>query len=192
MQPQHLRFSPRRSHATQRINRSVVASVIAFATLFLVAPFTPTVAQELPPPNPIDIPCATNMSAQVLGATPVGDGSQTLVLARVIFAPGGSLGAHTHPGTLTAIVETGSFGFTLIEDGEMMITRAATADTEATQEPLTPGEEASLDPGDSFIEAGMIHSARNLSDQQTTVLLAGLIESGQPLTSCADAATPAA
>lgn len=137
-------------------------------------------AQELPPPNPIDLPCATNMSAQVLSATPVGDGSETLVLARVLFAPGGSLGAHTHPGSL---------GFTLIEEGEMTVARAATADAEATSESLTSGEEKVLNPGDSFIEVGMVHSAKNLSDEQTTVLLSGLITSGEPLTSCVDAAS---
>lgn len=146
-------------------------------------------AQELPPPNPIDLPCATNMSAQVLSATPVGDGSETLVLARVLFAPGGSLGAHTHPGTLAVVIESGSLGFTLIEEGEMTVARAATADAEATSESLTSGEEKVLNPGDSFIEVGMVHSAKNLSDEQTTVLLSGLITSGEPLTSCVDAAS---
>ncbi len=165
--------------------------VIAFMALASVATIPTAGAQDVPPPSPIDLPCATNMSAQLLGATPVGDGSQTLVLARVIFGPGGSLGAHTHPGTLVAVVESGSFGFTLLEDADMSITRAATADTEASQEPLTVGEEATLAPGDGFVEVGMIHSAQNLADEQTTVLLSGLIESGQPLTACAEpSATP--
>jgi len=113
------------------------------------------------------------------------------VLARVLLAPGGSIGAHTHPGTLAVVVESGSFGLTLLEDHEMVITRAATEDTEATEEALVLDEQMVLNPGDSFIEMGMVHNAVNLSDGQTTVVLAGLIESGQPLTTCVDAATPA-
>jgi quercetin dioxygenase-like cupin family protein len=164
-----------------RIRSITLAALVAILSLMTIST---TTAQEAPPPNPIDLPCATNMSAQVLNATPVGDGTQTLILARVIFGPGASLGAHTHPGTVAATVESGLFGFTLIDEAEMLITRAASADSDATSEPLVPGEEAVLNPGDSFIEMGMVHSATNLSDGQTTVLLSGLIETGQPLTAC--------
>ncbi len=167
-----------------------LSTAVAFAALLIFTPFVSTAAQELPPPQPIELDCATNATAQLLSATPVGDGGETLVLARVLFAPGGSIGAHTHPGTLAVVIESGSLGYTLIEDHEMVITRVATEDTEATEEPLVVGEELALEPGDSFIELGMVHSATNLSDGQTTVVLAGLIESGQPLTICVDAATP--
>lgn len=190
------RYFPHTIHVEQRpshrVKRRVLSVVAAFAMLLILGPLSPAVAQELPPPNPVDIPCATNASAQLLSATPIGDGDQTLVLARVLLAPGGVIGAHTHPGTLAIVIESGSLGFTLIDDHEMSITRAATEDTEATEEALVVGEETALEPGDSFIETGMVHSASNLSDDQTTVLLAGLIESGQPLTACVDAATPAA
>lgn len=171
--------------------RATLAVFIAIAALVSLPPFTSTAAQDVPAPSPIEIPCATNASAQRLAATPVGDGSQTLVLARVILGSGGSIGAHTHPGTLAVVVESGALGFTLIEHGEMTITRAATADAEATEESLVVGEEKTLDPGDSFIEMGMVHSAANVDDGDTSVLISGLIEAGQPLTSCVDAATPA-
>ena len=154
--------------------------------------FAPALAQDNPPPKAITIECASGVSSQVLGMSPVGDGSQTMILARVIFAPGGSLGAHTHPGTVVATVESGSFAFTHLGDGEMNVNRAATATTEATSEPLPHGEEVILAPGDWFVETGMIHSAKNLSDGPTTVVLTGLITTGQPLTICsADGATPA-
>ena len=39
----------------------------------------PAFAQENPPRTPIELPCATNAFSQLLGATPVGDGAQTLV-----------------------------------------------------------------------------------------------------------------
>jgi hypothetical protein len=115
-----------------------------------------------------------------------------MVLARVIFAPGGSLGSHTHPGTVVATVECGSFGFTHLGDGEMSINRAATAGTEAATEPLAHGEVVILAPGDWFVETGMIHSAKNLSSETTTVVLTGLITTGEPLTICEETAgTPA-
>lgn len=132
-------------------------------------------------------------SAQVLGSSPIGDGAQTLVQARVIFAPGGSIGMHTHPGTLVMTVETGVFGFTHHGDGEMTLNRVATAEAEATTEPMPHGEEIATNPGDWFVETGMIHTGSNLSDGETTVLISGVIETGQPLTICVDeAATPAA
>lgn len=170
--------------------------IAMLATGLLVAlalsPAGATQAQENPPPKPVTIDCATDVSAQVLGATPIGDGSRTLLQARIIFGPGGSIGANTHPGTLVVTVETGSLGFTLLHEGEMVVTRAATDGTDAEQEPMVRGEEIAVDPGDSFIETGMVHTGVNLADGTTTVLLAGLITTGEPLTQCVDPeATPA-
>jgi hypothetical protein len=72
-----------------------------------------------PEPQPVTIPCATSVTAQVLGSTsPAEATGQTLVLARIIFGPGGSIGAHTHPGTLVVSVDAGSFGFTLLDHGD--------------------------------------------------------------------------
>ena len=169
--------------ATTRIRLFVLIAIMATLGLFTT---TSVAAQDAPSPKPIDLGCATDMSSQLLGATPIGDGSQTLVSVRVIFGPNGSLGAHTHPGTLVATIESGNLGFTLLEQGEMNVSRASAAGAEATQEPLAVGEEVSLEPGDGFVEMGMIHSAQNLADGPTTVLLSGLIETGQPLTACAD------
>ncbi len=176
---------------TGMMGRVVLLSFALFAGVGL-ARATTVVAQENPPPKPVAIPCAADVSAQVLGTSPVGDGSQTLVLARVIFAPGGSLGAHTHPGTIVATVESGVLGFTLLDAGAMSITRAATDGTPAAQEPLTVDQETTLDPGDGFVEMGMVHSARSIGDEPAVVLISGLIETGQPLTQCVEGeGTPA-
>jgi len=163
-----------------------LSRILALVAFLSIIPISSTAAQEAPSPKPIDLACATDMSSQLLGATPIGDGSQTLISARVIFGPNGSLGAHTHPGTLVATIESGSLGFTLLEHGEMTVSRSATDGAEASQEPIAMGEEVSLDPGDGFVEMGMIHSARNLSNEPTTVLLSGRVATGQPLTACAD------
>ena len=126
------------------------------------------------------------------GMTPVNDGAQNVVLARIILGPGGSVGEHTHPGTVVFTVESGVLGFTHLGDMEMTVTRAATANAEAVVEPLPHGEEVALNPGDTYVESGMVHTASNLSDGDTTVLMSGLMEAGQPLTVCVDgAATPA-
>ena len=166
---------------------SRITLVLVLLGMIALVAITPAHAQENPPPNPITLACANNAFAQVLGATPVGDGSQTLILARVILEPDGYIGAHTHPGTLIVTVEQGEFGFALVDHhGEMEINRAATASSEASTEMTNGSEPMLLNPGDWFVETGMIHTAHNLSDGVTTVLLTALIESGQPLTICAD------
>lgn len=170
--------------------RSILLRLIALVAALALVSASPSLAQENPPPQPIDLPCATNAFAQVLGMTPVNDGAQNLVLARIIFGEGGSILDHTHPGTLVVTIESGSLGFTLLDDAGMSANRAATAETEATAVPLPPGEEVVLNPGDWFIETGMVHTGVNVAAGETTVLLTGLIEAGQPLTICVEDATP--
>ena len=173
--------------------RSVLLTVVALAALLIFAPFASTVAQELPPPQPIELECATDASEQLLGATLIDDGSHTLVQGRLILDQDGSIGAHRNLATTTVVVESGAFGFTLLEDAEMVITRAATDDTEASEEPIVVGEQVTLNPGDSYVPPiGAAHAATNLSDGETSVLFAAVLETGQPLEECVDTATPAA
>jgi quercetin dioxygenase-like cupin family protein len=158
-----------------------------FLVLFAAAPLISTSAAAPPDPQPVTLPCATNVSAQVLGnAAPGNAAGQGLVLARIIFGPGGSIGPHTHPGTLVVSVESGTLGFTLIDEGEMAVMRAAPAGTPAAAEPLVVGQEVELAPGDWFVETGMVHTARSVGDEPASVLLSGLIEAGQPLTRCVE------
>ena len=138
-------------------------------------------------PQPVDLPCAENISAQPLGrGEPANAEGQALVLTRLIFAPGGSLGPHTHPGTLIVTVESGTFGFTLLEEGEMTIHRAASDGTPAAEESVTMGEEIELTAGDWFMETGMVHSARSIGDEPVVNVFAGLVEAGEPVTQCVD------
>jgi hypothetical protein len=167
------------------ILRTLRSTLLSLFTLIAIGPFSLMMAQEVPSPKPITLTCAINANSQLLGSTPIGDGSESLVLVRVIFGPGGSIGPHTHPGTLTVVVESGSLGFTLVDEGHMTITRAATADAEMTEESAMTGVETVLNPGDGFIEMGMVHSATNLSDTDTSVLFAGPVETGAPVTACA-------
>lgn len=145
-----------------------------------------------PEPVPITLPCATNAFVQVLGrGTPAGGEGQALVLARVTFEPGGGIGPHTHPGTLVQTVESGRFGFTLIEEGEMALMRSGGAGTPAAAESIPVGPEVELGPDDWFVETGMVHTGRTLGDEPVVLTYAGLFVEGQPLTTCVDEqATP--
>ena len=175
------------------MKRSLIRIPLLVALVAILSLFgaTATAAQDVPAPKPIDLPCVNNVSGQVLNATPVGDGSQTLVLVRIILGPGGTIGNHTHPGTLAVTIESGSFGLTIADHGNLAINRGGPASAESTPESMMPGQQYTLAPGDGFIETGMIHRAANLSDGDTTVLIAGLITTGEPLTQCVDGATPA-
>jgi quercetin dioxygenase-like cupin family protein len=127
------------------------------------------------------------MSVQMLGnAPPTSAPDQSLVLVRAYFGVGGGIGPHTHPGTLVVAVESGQFGVTLGEETEMgmAVMRAGEAGTPAVEEMLTPGQEAVLNPGDYFIETGMVHSARTVGEEPVVVTFTGLVEAGQPVTSC--------
>jgi quercetin dioxygenase-like cupin family protein len=108
-------------------------------------------------------------------------------LVRAVFGVGGGIGPHTHPGTLIVAVEAGQFGVTLAEDSAMSMAVMRVSDapgTPAVEEMLTPGQETVLTPGDYFIETGMVHSARTVGDEDAVVTFTGLVEAGQPVTSC--------
>jgi hypothetical protein len=158
-----------------------------FAAALLVGS-GPRVSAAPPEPQPVTLECATDMRIQRLGAAePAAATGQALTLVRAYFGVGGGIGPHTHPGTLVVLVEEGQFGVTLEEESEMgmMVMRAnSDAATPPAQEMLTPGQEAVLEPGDWFIETGMVHSARTVGDVPVTVTFTGLTTAGEPLTSC--------
>ena len=155
-----------------------LASVLAMPSMGIAAP------QE---PQPITLPCATNAFVQPLSSgAPAGVDGKTLVLVRVIFEPGGGIGPHTHPGTLAQTVESGRFGFNLLEEGEMRMVRSGEAGTPGVEELVPVGQEVELGPGDSFIETGMMHTGRAIGDEPVVLLYAGLFEAGEPLTTCVE------
>ena len=141
-----------------------------------------------PAPQPVTLECATDMRIQMLGKTdPANAEGESLVLVRAYFGVGGGIGAHTHPGTLVVMVEEGQFGVTLEEESEMgmMVMRASDdAATPPAQEMPTAGQETVLEAGDWFIETGMAHSARNAGEEEVVVTFTGLVEAGQPVTTC--------
>jgi quercetin dioxygenase-like cupin family protein len=167
-----------------------VSLVVTLVIVAVIGLSTTTDSAAAPPePQPVTLPCATNMSVQMLGnAQPAAAEGQTLVLVRAIFAAGGGIGPHTHPGTLVISVESGAFGFTPVGEGamEMSVMRSGEAGTPAAAEPMVMGQETVLHPGDWVVETGMVHSARTVGDEPVEVVFSGLVEAGQPLTTCVD------
>jgi quercetin dioxygenase-like cupin family protein len=167
-----------------------VSLIVTLVIVAVIGLSTTTDSAAAPPePQPVTLPCATNMSVQMLGnAQPAAAEGQTLVLVRAIFGPGGGIGPHTHPGTLVISVESGAFGFTPVGEGamEMSVMRSGEAGTPAAAEPMVMGQETVLHPGDWVVETGMVHSARTVGDEPVEVVFSGLVEAGQPLTTCVD------
>jgi quercetin dioxygenase-like cupin family protein len=88
-----------------------------------------------------------------------GDSVHEVIQTRVDFAPGAAFPMHTHPGVEIAYVLEGSLEYQL--DGKPPVTLKA---------------------GDSlFIQAGTIHSARNVGGGNSSELATYVVEKGKPL-----------
>ncbi|MBA2278044.1 MAG: hypothetical protein H0W06_09810 [Chloroflexia bacterium] len=167
-----------------RFVRLVIVSVI-FSTSLLIGGPLETVAQPAQP-QLVELPCAEKVSAQPLDrAEPAAADGHTLVFARLTIAPGGSLGPHTYPGTGVVTVESGIFGFTLLEEGEMTIHRAGTTGTPGAEEPVRMGKEVELTAGNWFMDTGMMHRVRGIGDEPVVSTFTGLVKAGSLLV-CAD------
>lgn len=148
--------------------------------------------------QPLDLPCAEGVSAMPLGQALLHDADgKALVAVRVEIAPGGTLGLHTHPGTLIVAIEAGEFGFVMAEGGadpgmhgEMQIMRGGSDATPPSSEPVQPETEYILNPGDWLVEPpGMAHSVRGLGDVPTIVNVTGFVAPDQPFIQCLDDAS---
>jgi hypothetical protein len=79
---------------------------------------------------------------------------QTVYTARFTFEPGGEIFPHGHPGTVVLSVDSGTFGWTLVQGTAYVVRGAGTGGTEV--ETVTEaGAEVILDPG-----AGRLHLLR--------------------------------
>jgi quercetin dioxygenase-like cupin family protein len=139
-------------------------------------PGTMSLAEAVPPG-------AVDVTIEPLGAgLPAAADGYKLSLLRVTFAPGGSIGTHTHPGSLVLTIAEGALAYAIIE-GEAEVVRVGAAGQPGPTERISAGKEVILNPGDSLFEQGIVHTARNVSDGQTVVLISGLMEPEQPFTS---------
>ena len=103
--------------------------LVAALALFALATRGALAQEASPGPSPIEV----TMLGKGLPANAPGN---YLELDRVTIAPGGQIPPHIHPGAYVLYVDSGDFGFTLIE-GEAQLLRAGATAPEA----LAPGKE---------------------------------------------------
>ncbi len=104
-----------------------------------------------------------------------------LSLRRVTIAPGGGIPAHTHPGALVIYLESGTWGYTALDEGTQL-TRAATNGTPGPTEEMAVGEEITLNAGDWIYVEDPSDDIRNAGDEPVVLLIAGLTRVGEPFT----------
>lgn len=135
------------------------------------------------------IEMAPGVTAEVFANSPsVRADGQTLYVARFIFQPGSEIFPHGHPGTTLLGIESGSFGWTLVE-GTAHVVRGAAAGATGPVENLTePGTEVMLSSGDAiFYEDDVIHTARGAGDDPAVVMATLVLTIGEPLLMTAEA-----
>ena len=165
---------------------AVLLSLVAVVLLGLFATGRAlgTNAQDATPAaGPIAlIELAPGVTAEVFAGVPSDRApGQTLYLARFVFQPGAEIFPHRHPGTTLLGVESGTFGWTLLE-GTAHVVRGAAAGGTTTEDLTAPGTEVVLNPGDAIhYEDDVVHTARGAGNEPTIVHGTFVLEAGQPL-----------
>lgn len=160
-----------------RFIRSLLSTMFIFSGLMLAIPIA---AYAQTPEAPV---CMFGVEIEHIGmAMPADTDGRVLVAARLTIAPEGGFDPHTHPGTLTVYVDSGSFSFTQLDEMEMTLNRA-----DGNTVPMVANEEMTLGAGDWLAEdEGMMHEAWNRTDEPVVVILSGLIDPTLPLVQCTD------
>jgi quercetin dioxygenase-like cupin family protein len=106
---------------------------------------------------------------------------QMVYLARFTFHPGSEIFPHSHPGTTVLSVDSGVFGWTLVEGGAHVMRGAATGGT-AIEDLTEAGAEVLLEPGDAiFYEDDVVHTARGAGEETAIVYGTLVLTEGEPL-----------
>jgi quercetin dioxygenase-like cupin family protein len=93
--------------------------LVAALTLFALAARSGLAQEGSPGPSPIEV--------TMLGkGLPTNAPGNYLELDRVTIAPGGQIPPHIHPGAYVLYVDSGDFGFTLIEGEAQLLLAGAT------------------------------------------------------------------
>ena len=126
---------------------------------------------------------APGVTAEVFASSPSARaGGQTVYLVRFVFQPGMEIFPHGHPGTTLLGVESGIFGWTLVQ-GTAHVGRGAGAGATGPIEELTdPGSDVNLNPGDAiYYEEDVVHTARGAGDAPAVVMATLVLTAGAPL-----------
>ena len=106
---------------------------------------------------------------------------QTVYVVRFTFQPGSEIYPHSHPGTVVLAVESGTFGWGLVQGTAHVVRGVGTGGT-ATEDVTEPGTEVILNPGDAiYYEDDVVHTARNAGDAPVVLLSTLILTAGEPL-----------
>jgi hypothetical protein len=176
--------------------RSRVAACAAVVSLAVVAGTGQLVAADqdaapgpTTPAAPITVTeLAPGVTAEVLAAAPSDRAAdQTVYLARFVFQGGSEIFPHSHPGTVVLGVESGTFGWTLVEGTAHVVRGAAAGNTGPIEDITEPGTEVLLEVGDEiYYEDDVTHTARGASDDPAVVFGTLVLTTGEPLLMPAD------
>lgn len=122
-------------------------------------------------------------TAQVLGAVPSDRApGQTVYTVRFDIQPGASIFPHSHPGTTSLTVYSGTLGWTLVKGTAHIIRGAAAGATGPVEDVTQPNQEVTLNPGDLiYYEDDVTHTARNPGNDPTVVYGSFVLTAGAPL-----------
>ncbi|HZG69820.1 MAG TPA: hypothetical protein VEZ12_24020 [Herpetosiphonaceae bacterium] len=154
---------------------SIVAAMFLGGLALQVQPVT--VAQDA---TPAAGPVGVTASLLGRGETTIAPGHE-LSLRRITIEPGGGIPAHTHPGALVIYLESGTWGYTALNEGTQL-TRAATNGTPGPTEEMAVGEEIILNAGDWIYVEDPADDIRNAGDEPVVLWVAGLTRVGEQFT----------
>jgi quercetin dioxygenase-like cupin family protein len=167
----------------------VILAMSAGSGPLLAAHETAPPASTNPPTGPITVTeLAPGVTAEVFAAAPSDRApNQTVYLARFVFQGGSEIFPHSHPGTVALGVESGTFGWTLLEGTAHVVRGAAAGNTGPVEDVTDPGTEVILEVGDAiYYEDDVTHTARSASDEPAVVFGTLVLTTGEPLLMPAD------
>lgn len=128
------------------------------------------------PPDPM-----AGVSTEVLGSLPSAAApGYTELFLRITMQPGASIPAHSHPGDVVVVVQSGQFGTSFVR-GQGTVTRAAVNGATPVRQTLHAGDAAVLQPGDSLAYGGSAgHTMANAGTTPLVLLVAALLADNQP------------
>jgi quercetin dioxygenase-like cupin family protein len=183
-QPSAIPPAARRSFSRRMLGQLGIGGIAATLLTSSIGPARARQDSSMPPGS-------TGITPQPLGSgQPSVAPGYAMGLVRLTYEPGGTLNAHTHPGTSILYIESGTLTYTLI-DGTATLTRASTGPltpgAALAAEPVSPGD-VELQTGDSLFEdADVIHTARNDGNEPAVVLIANLLTAGAPVSTFLEA-----
>ena len=107
---------------------------------------------------------------------------QTVYTAHFVFQPGAEIFPHSHPGTTSLTVVSGTLGWTLLAGTAHVIRASGSGHPTGTEDVTEVGKEVTLQPGDAiYYEEDVVHTARGAGEEPTVVYGSFVLTTGQPL-----------